>query len=360
MFSMSKPIRWGIMGTGWVAQRFMADLSNVAGSELAAVASRSQTRADEVSRAFGVSRAYGSYEALAQDCDIDVVYVATEHHQHAEHCRLALSERKHVLCEKPFATSSEQAEEVIATARSNGKFCMEAMWSRFLPGTLEAKRRIDSGAIGFATNLTVDFGIPEFEGVDSRFFDPARGGGALLDRGVYGVSLATWLFGKPTTVTAVGDMHGSGIDRSVSAILGFSENRIALIAASLGSYSSNQAVIAGTQGRIILKEPFYRPEALEIAHIGVPSISARSDLRPNSPRELARRVVSKIRPYLPASLLRSRMVYRPVCGYGYGYEAVEVVRCIREGLLESALMPLSDSLLVVSTMERIRAQIGTK
>lgn len=239
----SKLVRWGILGTGWVAQRFVADLRRVPGAEAAAIASRSLERARRVAERFGIARAHGSYEALATDPTVDVVYVASEHPQHAAHACLLLENGKHVLCEKPFTVTAAEARSVADTARARRLFCMEAMWTRFLPAARAAKRLIDNGRIGVPTLLTADFGLPTRAPDTSRFFDPTRGGGALLDRGVYPISLAVWFLGKPVEVRAVAHRRASGVDETISAVLAFSDQRAALVSASLSIYSGNQVTI---------------------------------------------------------------------------------------------------------------------
>jgi len=353
------PIRWGILGTGWVAQRFMADLRAVDGTRPVALASRSADRAQTVAATFGISRFHSSYEGLFSDSEVDVIYIATEHHEHAKHCASALRAGKAILCEKPFATTFSEAQEVVALAREKRLFCMEAMWSRFLPGTLDMKRRIDSGAIGTPSLICADFGYPVAETeAATRFFDPHRGGGALLDRGVYAIALATWLFGRPSSILAKSDTHPLGTDRSISVILQFADNQMAVLLATLGALTSNQATVSGNRGRITLAEPFYRPEKVIVTQArtadGTPSV----DIRPGTARELIRQAIAKAKPYLPLKLQRTGIHRYSVNGYGYGYEAAEVVRCIREGLLESPLMPATDTLLVMETLDRIRQQLS--
>ena len=349
-----KPIRWGIMGTGWVAQHFMADLRHVEGAVRAAVASRSEDRARNVAKRFGMRNAHGSYEALAKDPLVDVVYVATENHLHAEHCLLALREGKHVLCEKPFSMSFESASRVVECAKSRGLFCMEAMGTRFVPAILESKRRIDAGEIGIPLLLTADFGTPISDSGSNRFYDRQRGGGALWDRGVYAISLAIWLFGKPLHITSQAQMHASGTDTTFSSVLRFPDNKLAVVSASIGAYSGNEAIVAGSAGRLRLHEPICCPQRVTIKGSSAMAGDPKSDLNPQSTRERVRRLVSRIKPYLPENMLLSTVLHLPVTGYGYCHEASEVMRCVREGLLECPLMPLGETLTIVETMENMQ------
>lgn len=353
-----KRLNWGVMGTGWVAQRFMADLPLVNGAVPAAVASRSEERAQQTARRFGMLRAHGSYEALVRDPDVDVVYVATEHHEHAEHCIMALLNGKHVLCEKPFTLSSADAARVIQTAKDCNLFCMEAMWTRFLPSIIAVKQYIATGRIGVPTLLMVDFGAPVANDTNSRFFDRGRGGGALLDRGVYGVSLAVSLFGKPESVQGQARLHASGVDNSQAAILRFKDERIAQVSSSIESYSSNEAVISGTGGRIRLHEPFYCARMVTVVKAPTSGGGRQSDLRPGSFKQRLRNAVSRARPYFPTAALRSNTLRFPVKGFGYSYEAAEVARCITEGINESPTMPLSETLIVTEILEQLGTQFG--
>jgi len=352
----TKRVRWGVLGTGWVAQRFMADLRCVEGAVLGAVASRTESRAREIAKRFAMRSAHSNYEALFAAPDIDVIYVATSPHEHAEHCMAALKQGKHVLCEKPFSVSVEQAQRVIEFAQNQGLFCMEALWTRFLPAIAQTIHHIDKGDVGAPRTLTADFGIPTQTEGPNRLFDLTRGGGALLDRGVYALSLAVWLFGKPLQVSSIAQTESNGTDFQVSSMLEFADSRSALISASLRDYSSNEAVISGTAGRIRLHEPFYRPERITISRAPI-LVSGHSDLRPHSPKENLRKIVSRAKSYLPADVLRSKTEHHSVQGYGYVYEAREVTRCIQEGLTESPLLPLRSTLTVMQTVQTIRSQI---
>lgn len=350
-------IRWGIMGTGWVAQHFISDVLKNSDAKIVAVASRSKDRAIQIADRFSIKTPHSSYETLVQDNNVDVVYVATEAQNHASNCMMALNAKKHVLCEKPFATNFEDASRVVDVARNKGQFCMEAMWSRFLPATLQAKKIVEAGEIGDVSLVSADFGMPFDDTGNSRMYDPARGGGALLDLGVYAISLATWIFGKPLEITTKSNMMTSGVDHTVSAILKFTENRIAVISTSIGVYLGNRAVVSGSKGRITISEPFYRPQKLTIARTPKGVGSEKSDLYPNNLRERIRQVASRLKAYVPLEILREDTRHYPINGYGYGYEANEVIRCLREGLLESPVLPLNDTLIVMQVVDEIRRKI---
>ncbi len=355
--TMRRQIRWGILGTGWVAQRFLADLRYVDGALPLAIASRDKSRADDLAARYRLERAHGTYEALVRDPNVDVIYVASTPQYHAEHCLAAISEGKHVICEKPFAVSTEDARKICEAAREKKVFCMEAMWTRFLPATIYALQQVDAGLIGAPHFFTADFSIPVSQSTDNRLMDSLQGGGALLDRGVYAISFAIRLFGKPKHVAAVGNIGKTGVDTTASALLTFADGKFAALTTSVAEYSHNSATIAGREGRLHIAEPFYRPERITVTRAPRTSAGQHSDLNPDSAGENIRRIVSRLKTYLPAGIQRSTTNSFPSLGYGYAYEAREVGRCLSEGLIESPLMPLHDSLQCIETVESVRNHI---
>ena len=199
---MADAVRWGIIGTGKIARAFANALKEVPGAVLAGVASRSQDKADAFGQEFGAATSYGSYEALVQAADIDLVYVGTPHPQHAENALMALRAGKGVLCEKPFTMNLREAEQVVTLARSKRLFLMEAMWTRYLPAYLEVKRILASGEIGTPRQVVADFGFAANFGPEHRVFNPELGGGALLDLGIYPLSVAAGLLGPVSEIRA--------------------------------------------------------------------------------------------------------------------------------------------------------------
>src|SRR4051794_29290830 len=191
-------VRFGIIGTGGIARAFATDLAAVEGAELVAIGSRSQESADRFGEAFDVPHRHASYEALVADDEVDAVYVATPHPLHAENALAAIAHGKHVLVEKPFTMNAAEARRVVEAARAAGVFCLEAMWTRFLPHTLAIRRLLADGALGQITTVVADHG--QFFAPDPahRLYAPELGGGALLDLGIYPVSWAHLLHGTPT------------------------------------------------------------------------------------------------------------------------------------------------------------------
>lgn len=354
--SERRTIRWGILGTGSAARLFTRDLARVPGAEAHAVASRSSERADAFAHSLGLARAYGEAAALVADPAVDVVYVATPPAHHARHALLSLAAGKPVLCEKPFTTHAAEARQVVERARAEGLFCMEAMWMRFVPALREALRRVEEGAIGRVRMLLADFGVPTLEAPGSTRFDPDLGGGALLDRAVYPLSLAFALLGRPEQLRASATLTGSGVDEHVGLVLRWKGGELACLAASLSGYLSNEAMIVGTEGRLRVHEPLCRPDRLTLTAAPTPAPEGpRSGLRE---RLRESRVLGWLRSRLPAGGARGRGLRVPCTGHGTHYEAAEVVRCLREGLTESPIMPLDESLAIVETLDAIRSELG--
>ncbi len=320
-------IRWGILGTGRIAGDFARGLASLPDAALVAVGSRSQEAADAFGDRAGVVRRHPSYEALAADPEVDAIYVATPHPLHAENSLLCLRAGKAVLCEKPFTVNAGEAEAVVALARARGLFLMEAMWWRFFPLMGELRRLLAAGAIGEPRMLAADFGFrvaaPNPAG---RLFNPALGGGALLDVGVYTVSLAAQIFGAPARIAGLAQLGETGVDEQGAMILGYDGGQLAVLSTAIRTRTPVEATIMGTDGLIRIHPPWYKPAQLTLS-------------RPSQPDEA---------------------IEMPFEGNGYNYEAAEVMRCLREGRRESALMPLDETLSVMRTLDRIRAQWGLR
>jgi predicted dehydrogenase len=295
-----------------------------------------------------------------------VVYVATPHHRHGEDCLACLDRGRAVLCEKPFAINAVEARAVIEAARASRRFCMEAMWMRFHPLIQGVRSLIRSGAIGDVRLLTADFGYPAPFSPENRLYDLRSGGGALLDRGVYPLSLAFSLLGPPAEAVGRATIGSTGVDEQSSAILTYPGGAMAVLAASLRSRLGNEAVIVGTRGRIRIHDPFYAPRRVswtqfeEPVGAAVPASSSSDGWKARLGRSpLVRRAYDS----LGAPLLRlvrrggpTRVHYAP--GTGYQYEAAEVNRCLRAGLLESQIMPLDETLSLLETTDALRRSWG--
>jgi predicted dehydrogenase len=319
-------IRWGILGTGGIAGKFAAGLAALDDAQLVAVGSRSAESAAAFGERFAIPRRHASYAALAHDPAVDAIYVATPHTLHHENTLLCLRAGKAVLCEKPFTINAGQAAELIAEARGRGVLLMEAMWTRFLPHMVALRRTIDSGAIGAVRMLRADFCFRTSVNPSSRLFDPALGGGALLDVGVYNISLASWLLGTPGRIVSLAQVGTTGVDEQAAMIFGYGEGQMALLATAIRTATPSEALIAGTDGSIRIHAPYWGPSSFTIT-------------RPGQADEHV----------------------APACvGNGYNYEAAEIGRCLREGRTESEVMPLDESLAIMRTMDELRAEWGLR
>ena len=316
-------IRWGILGTGNIAQQFAHGLAELPDAQLVGVGSRNLETAQAFATDFGAAHAHGSYKALAQDPEVEVVYIATPHTLHAENSLLCLEAGKAVLCEKPFALNAAQAQTVIETARANKLFLMEAMWTRFFPlfGTL---RELVQNRIGEPKLLHADFGFAS-PVAQNRLFNPSLGGGALLDVGVYPVSLASYLLGKPTEVSSHAHLGATGVDEQNAIVLTHQNGALALLSSTIRAATPQEAFIMGTEGSIRVCAPWWQPEKLVLTDSdGEETFSS------------------------------------PLPHNGYAYEAAEVMRCLREGKLESPIMPLDETLSIMNTLDTCRAQWGLR
>ena len=318
-------IRWGIIGTGLISSSFAADLEFTDSGTVAAVGSRRQATADEFGERFGVPNRHDSYEALVADPEVDAVYVGTPHPMHHEDTMLALRAGKPALVEKAFTMSAAEAEALVATAREAGLFLMEAMWTRFLPHIVEIRRLLGEGALGEIVTVTADHGQWFAEDRDFRLFAPELGGGALLDLGVYPVSFASLVLGMPERVVAIGDPAFTGVDAQTSMLFGYASGAQAVLTCTLRAKSPTRAAIVGTDARIEIEGDFYAPNAFTL----IPRDGEPQRFEP--PHE----------------------------GRGMLYEADEVARCLREGLLESPAMPLDETIAIMRTIDEVLAQVKT-
>jgi predicted dehydrogenase len=321
-------LRWGVLGTGGIAHAFTADLTHAeSGSAgvVVAVGSRTQASADRFAQRHAIPRRHPSYESLVSDPGVDAVYVATPHSYHHANALLALDAGKHVLVEKAFTMDAAEASDLVAFARSHGRFLMEAMWTRFLPHIIEMRRLLDSAALGRIVTVSADHGQWFEPDPASRLFAPELGGGALLDLGVYPVSFASMVLGTPHRIEWLIEPAATGVDSQTSMLLGHSSGAHAVLTCTSAAVSATRASVVGTQARIDLDGPFYAPGGFTLTpRVGGPT---RFD---------------------PAHQ-----------GVGLHYEAAEVARCVREGLLESPVMPLDESIAIMRTMDAVRGAGGT-
>jgi predicted dehydrogenase len=318
-------IRWGILATGGIAARFVEDLKLLPDAEVAAVGSRTAAAAEAFATQHGIPRAHGSWQALAEDPDVDVVYVATPHSAHHAATTLCLTAGKPVLCEKPFTLDAPSTQDLISLARARRLFLMEAMWMRTNPVIRRIVELVNDGAIGEPRHVTADFGVSGPFPTGHRMRAPELGGGALLDLGVYPVTFAHLFLGPPHRVAAWASLLPEGTDENTGIALGHRDGAVATLHCGLNGTTGQCATITGTTGRIEVHRMFFCPSSFTL-------------VRDGSAEEIG----------------------LDIRGNGMGYEAEEVMRCLRAGLTESPLIPHADTLAVMSTLDAIRAQIGVR
>lgn len=315
-------IRWGILAPGRIANKMADALKSLPDAELAAVGSRRIDSAREFAEKHGFARAHGSYEDLAADPGVDVVYVANPHPFHRDASILCMEAKKAVLCEKPFAVNARQASEMIKAARENSVLLMEAMWTRFLPAIQKLRQLVADHAVGTTRMLQADFGFRAERDPEGRLFALHLAGGGLLDVGVYPISLDSFLFGTPSRIASLADIGPTGVDEQSAVILGHDNGPLSVLVSAVRTTTLHEAVVIGTEGKI-----------------RVPSFWTASRL----------------------TVVRGsdeETIEMPLEGNGFEYQAREAMRLVREGLTECPDMPLDESLSIMKTMDRVRDQWG--
>ena len=323
---MTDKIRWGFLGTGSIARNFAKALEFVPDAELAAVGSRTLPSAEAFAKQFDVPRVHGSYQALVEDPNVDVVYVATVNSWHHKNCLDAMQAGKPVLCEKPFMVNSGEAEEVISFAREKRLFLMEALWTRFIPAFMRARQMWESGVIGDVRVVMSELGFIVDRTPPAHLFISELAGGSVLDMGAYPISLAHILFGEPDTIASLAQIGETGVDEQTGMLFGYHHGQLAMGYSSFNVESPKEATVVGTKGYIQIHTPFYCPSSFTLHLNGK----------------------------------EAEVFNIPYEGNGWNYEAVEVMQCLRSGKLESNLVLHQETLALMRTMDRIRAQIGLK
>ncbi|GAA2609109.1 MULTISPECIES: Gfo/Idh/MocA family protein [Streptomyces] len=322
-------VRWGILATGGIAGAFTADLIDLPDAEVVAVASRSEESAKAFAERFGIPRAYGDWNALARDEDIDVVYVATPHTAHRTAAGLCLAAGRNVLCEKPFTLNVGEAAELVALAREHGRFLMEAMWMYCNPLVRRLKSLVDDGVIGEVRSVQADFGLAGPFPPSHRLRNPELGGGALLDLGVYPVSFAQLLLGEPSDIAARAVLSEEGVDLQTGALLSWESGALGSVHCSIVGGTATSASVTGSQGRIDIPDGFFFPDRFVLHRDGRDAEEFTADPG-DGPRNSLR------------------------------HEAAEVMRALRAGETESPLVPLDGTLAVMRTLDAIRDRVGVR
>lgn len=313
--------RWGVAGTGGMAAAFLDDFAHVPGAELVAVGSRTLERAREfAAERGGVAMTYADVVAA----DLDVLYIATPHPQHHDLALAAIAHGTPVLVEKAFTATLEGAQRVVATARETGVFCMEAMWTRTQPALHRARELVAAGEIGEVTSVHADLGAYRPYDPAHRLFAPELGGGAVLDLGVYVISIAQHFLGTPSGVAATGTLFPNGTDAGASMLMTYDDGRGASLSTSLQAATGVRATILGTRGSIELGPHFHHPTRLVVRRQGD----------------------------------AAEEIDAPALGRGYSHQIEHVAQCLADGLTESPLVPLEDTLGVQWVMQEVLEQLG--
>ncbi len=321
-------MRWGVVGPGNIGTAFVESLAASTDQKVVAVASRRLLRAQEFAAAHGIPTAYGEYAQLMADPGVDIVYISAPHTEHAPLALQAIAAGKHVLIEKPIATTVADARAIAAAARAAGVFAMEAMWSRYLPQTTILARLLADGELGDVKLATSDFGFNAPFDPKARHFDPALAGGALLDLGVYAVWFTNLVLGAPKTVNATGSLAPTGVDQQATITMTYEGDAIALASCSLLADTTVTASVSGTVARVEVAAPFLSPTSLLVSQNGRDPLEWVDD----------------------SGLTWSQ---------GLCYQAVAAAQYIADGRTDSPLHGLDDAIAVLAVLEEARAQLGS-
>ena len=319
---MTKIIKWGIIGLGGIAQKFAEDLTLIEDAELVAVASRSKVKANNFSTKFNVKQAYDSYVDLANDPNVEAIYIATPHSFHKEHAILCMKHKKAVLCEKPFAMNSNEVDEMITVAKENKVLLMEALWTFFLPHYKYLLDTVKNQSLGKLEKLEADFGFKAAYDLEGRFLKKEIGGGSLLDIGIYPIFAAISTLGKPKNIEANASFYETGADSECNMVFNYDDS-MAILKSTLLKETKSEAIYTFTDGVLKLNTRFHEPTTITIS---------QNDME-----------TTKDIPYK---------------GFGYYYEILHFNQLLRDGKKESDIMTFEFSKVLIETIDKVRSLIG--
>lgn len=320
-----KTIRWGILGTGYIARRFASDLKLVEGAELTAIGSRTAESAQQFANEYNVPNHFGSYEELAKCDDVDVVYVATPHTLHLHNTLMCLNHNKAVLCEKPFAINGRDAREMITLAKEKKLFLMDALWTKFHPHYQKMLEMVKSGELGDIKLVLSNFGYVVTPEHSTRLLDPALGGGSILDIGIYNIFTTLDVLGAPDDISVKTVATDLGVDEQCSVIFNYHNGAMASLFSSFRTTLATEAEVCGTKARVKLTPDFY-------------TASSNVELYTDGTKQ--------------------DMPVERESGFGYQYEARHVGECLRAGLTESSVIPHSYTIMLMDILDQIRKLAG--
>jgi predicted dehydrogenase len=321
-----KTYRYGILGPGRIANSYAKAILNSKNVVVHAVASRDAEKAKTFAKLYNAPTVHNSYEALAKDPDVDVIYIATPHSHHEEHALLCLANGKPVVCEKPLTLDYQRSKRIIDAAIDAKTFLLEGMWSRFNPAVIKAKQLIDQGLIGEVKFVSADFGFSKPYDAGSRLYDLSLGGGSVLDVGVYPLFLALFLLGKPAHIATAAQLAPTGADESCTFVLSYKGGATAQLFSSMIVESKKEAFIGGTKGNITIQTPWYKSMGLVVNVDGQ----------------------------------KEQHISLPYTGNGFEFQVAEVNRCLELGLIESPMMDHQFSLLKAQVSDEILRQAGVR
>lgn len=321
---MQKTYNWGIIGLGWIAAKFAEGLKSTSKGRLLAVASRDKKKADAFASLYDVPIAYGSYEEIVKNKEIDIIYIATPHTLHCENTLMCLENKIPVLCEKPFAINSSEVYRMIKKAKENNVFLMEAMWTAFLPSLKKVKQVIETGRLGKIQFIRADFGINPGFNPEGRLFNLNLGGGSLLDVGIYPAFLSLEILGMPLEIKAMGTIGKTGVDENCGFIFKYSGGQICTLFSSIVTRSGIDAVISGEKAKIVMHSLFFMPTTLTL----ITNDGEITDITPS------------------------------YTGNGYNYEAEEAMLCLDNKETESRIMSHKKSESLIKILDLIRQECG--
>ena len=323
---MNQEFKWGILGTGGIARAFARDLTFLNNHIVAAVGSRTKESAEDFSMEFPGCTAYGSYEELVADSDIDAIYVATPHPMHVTHTVLALNAGKPVLCEKPFSINSSEARQMVEASIHNNVALLEAMWMRFLPHIFDVRKILASGVLGEIISVTADHGQRLADQGIPRLIEPSLAGGALLDLGIYPVSFAHMVLGVPESIQAAAVMTDKGVDASTSMLFTYASGAQAILSTTMIAQTPCRAVISGVNGWLEIDRTFYNPASMRVHLYEGGTTEYQSSYQ----------------------------------GHGLREQAIEFERVVRSGKYESEHLTHKHTLEIMELMDQVRSKIGLK
>ena len=323
---MSHIIKWGVIGCGNIAQKFVSDLQYVDNSVLYAVASKNNERAKTFAKNHNAKKSYNNYDQLINDENVDIVYIATTHNFHYKNILLCLNSDKPVLCEKPICVNAKEAEHLINISREKKIFLMEAMWTRFFPVINSLINKINNGVIGKPKLIQADFGIKKPPAIGSRFYENKLAAGSLLDLGVYTINFCNFIFNsKPNQASGFAKLTNQRIDEYATYNLKYNDGQLAQLSTSVSFATPHEARIYGEKGKIVVYD-FYHPQKYIIY------LSTGEEIK----------------------------ITKSFQGFGYQFEALEAQNCLLKNKIESPTFPLEHSLSVLKTMDDLRKEWGVQ